>query len=58
MDHIPNSADLESAFDELQQSEFVTAGGFKAVFRATLAGRQEALKIVFLPTEEAEEGSR
>lgn len=42
---------------ELGDAEFVTSGGFKAVYRAELSGHREALKVVLLPPEE-EEGFR
>jgi serine/threonine protein kinase len=56
MEHIPSVDELQRARPELGQVEFVAAGGFKAVFRATLAGRAEAVKVVYVPPE-AEEGS-
>jgi len=33
----------------LDSLEFVAAGGFKAVFRAAVAGQVEAVKVVYIP---------
>jgi serine/threonine protein kinase len=56
MDHIPSPEELLVALPQLGAAEFVTSGGFKAVFRAELSGQCEALKIVLLPHDE--EGAR
>jgi len=57
MDQIPSPDDLRSAIPDLGEIEFIASGGFKAVFRAELSGRREALKVVLLPPGE-EEGAR
>lgn len=57
MDHIPTVGDLRLAIPQLGDAEFLTSGGFKAVYQAELSGQRQALKVVLLPPEE-EEGSR
>jgi serine/threonine protein kinase len=52
MDHIPSIDDLRAALPQLGAAEFVTSGGFKAVFRAELSGHVEALKVILLPRDE------
>jgi serine/threonine protein kinase len=58
MEHIPSVDDLQRARPDLGQVEFVASGGFKAVFKATLRGRVEAVKIAYVPPEAEEDTSR
>ena len=50
MDNIPSAEDLQRMRPELEAVEFAAAGGFKAVFRAVVAGRIEAVKVKKHPT--------
>ena len=58
MEHIPSVDDLQRARPDLGQVEFVASGGFKAVFKATLRGRVEAVKIAYVPPDAEEDTSR
>lgn len=58
MDYIPSAEDLQRTRSELEAVEFAAAGGFKAVFRAVVAGRIEAVKVVYIPPEAEEDSSR
>jgi hypothetical protein len=58
MDNIPGIDALQAARPDLGRVEYIDAGGFKAVFRATLAGRVEAVKLVYVPPEAEEDSSR
>lgn len=58
MENIPAVEDLLSVLPEVQSIEFISTGGFKAVFRIEFRdGRHEALKVLLLP-EDDEEGLR
>ena len=59
MEHIPDSVALAEAIAGVSDVEFAAAGGFKAMFRAQVAGELQALKVVYLPRDdETEEGAR
>jgi serine/threonine protein kinase len=56
VDNIPDTDALILALPELNGAEFISAGGFKAVFRVELSdGSEEALKAVLLPDDESED---
>lgn len=58
MEHIPSAGDLQGVLSDLGQVEYIASGGFKAVFKATLRGKLEALKIAYIPPEAEEDTSR
>jgi len=58
MDHIPSDTDLQAARPDLSRIEFVASGGFKAVFKATVRGQIEAVKVAYVPPEAEEDTSR
>jgi serine/threonine protein kinase len=58
MEHIPNIDDLRAARADLSAVELVATGGYKAVFKATVRGWTEAVKLVYIPPEAEEEMSR
>jgi eukaryotic-like serine/threonine-protein kinase len=58
MEHIPTPEKLAQARPDISDAEFIEAGGFKAVFRGTVNGRVEAIKVVYVPPAAQEEGSR
>lgn len=58
MEHIPSAEDVQKARRDLAQVEFVASGGFKAVFKATLGGQVEAIKLAYIPPEAEEDTSR
>ena len=43
---IPTDTDILSALPELQNLSLLDTGGFKAVYKATINGRTEALKLI------------
>jgi serine/threonine-protein kinase len=46
---VPNDIDLQRALPQIQNLALLDTGGFKAVYRATLSGQQEALKLIQIP---------
>ena len=58
MEHVPNIEDLKRARNDLGTIELLEVGGYKAVFKATLSDRTEAVKLVHIPPETEEETSR
>lgn len=55
MENKPNIDLLEEAVEEAANLSFIDEGGFKAVYKATIAGRIEALKVIFIPRENDQE---
>jgi len=51
MEHIPGAQALAAAVPLAQGLTYVTAGGFKAMYRAVVDGRPEAVKAVYLPPD-------
>jgi serine/threonine protein kinase len=58
MQNKPGIALLEEAVEEVKNISLIGEGGFKAVYKATVAGRREALKIIFIPYEDAQPEER
>jgi eukaryotic-like serine/threonine-protein kinase len=58
MEHKPETEQLREVRPELANLEFLGEGGFKAVYRAEVRGRVEAVKVVYIPPEAEENGSR
>jgi serine/threonine-protein kinase len=58
MEYVPNIEDLGRARPDLRGLEFVAAGGFKAVFKASVGDRSEAVKVIYIPPEAEEDSSR
>ena len=52
MPEIPNpiASEIASAIPEVTDATVVKSGGFKVVYRATINGRTEALKLVHIPS--------
>ena len=46
----PTASDISSAIPEVTDASVIKAGGFKVVYRATIQGRIEALKLVHIPS--------
>ena len=51
MENIPRTDELRGAVTVLDQIEFIKAGGFKAVYKAEIGGRLEAVKVIYIPSE-------
>src|SRR5438105_1979949 len=58
MEHVPTIEDVSKARPDLRRLQFVAAGGFKAVFKATLGQRIEAVKLIYVPPEATQDSSR
>lgn len=58
MEHKPSIEQIRSACPALTDLEFLGEGGFKAVYRATIQGRTEAVKVIYIPPEAEENGTR
>jgi len=48
----PENAVIREAFPQLQELCLLDKGGFKAVYRATIAGKAEAFKLILIPSYE------
>jgi serine/threonine protein kinase len=51
----PTAEQIQAQFPQVEAVEFIQKGGFKAVYRARIAGRLEAFKVVHIPNLEDEE---
>ena len=49
---VPNDGDLQRALPQIQNIALLDTGGFKAVYRVTLGGRTEALKLIQIPASD------
>ena len=49
---VPNDGDLQRALPQIQNLALLDTGGFKAVYRVTLGGRTEALKLIQIPASD------
>jgi serine/threonine protein kinase len=58
MEHKPDIDQLRQARPELVGLQFLREGGFKAVYKSEIRGRLEAVKVVYLPPEAEEDGTR
>src|SRR5260221_10547069 len=58
MEYIPTPEELAQARPDVRNPEFVEAGGFKAVFRATVGQAIEAVKVIYIPPAAQEDNSR
>jgi serine/threonine-protein kinase len=58
MQYKPDIALLEEAIEEVEDINLIGEGGFKAVYKATVAGGKEALKVIFIPHEDAQPEAR
>lgn len=56
MQNKPDPDVLERIFEEVNDVQFLAEGGFKAVYKARIAGTEEALKVIFIPGEENQLG--
>jgi serine/threonine protein kinase len=50
--NIPDTASLETSIPEAVEITFIDSGGFKAVYKALIDQKTEALKVIFIPNEE------
>jgi serine/threonine protein kinase len=48
----PSDSDLQRALPQIQNIVLLDTGGFKAVYRVTLGGQREALKLIQIPTSD------
>lgn len=55
MENIPKLEDIAVAFPDLENIEFIQTGGFKAVYKVAYLGKQEALKIIYIPSNNDED---
>jgi len=51
----PTAEQIHAQFPQIDSVEFIQKGGFKTVYRARMAGKPEALKLVHIPNLEGEE---
>ncbi len=58
MNNIPSIDDIKIALPEIKSLEFVDSGGFKAVYKGDISGKKEAIKMIYLPSENDENDSR
>ena len=49
---VPNDGDLQRALPQIQNLALLDTGGFKAVYRATISGQQEAVKLIQIPASD------
>lgn len=49
---VPNDGDLQSALPQIQNITLLDTGGFKAVYRVTLDGQPQALKLIQIPASD------
>ena len=49
---VPNDGDIQRALPQMQNIEILDTGGFKAVYRVTIAGKKEALKLIQIPASD------
>ena len=52
MNNIPEAAYLETIIPEAKEIIYIESGGFKAVYKAIINHKTEALKVIFIPNEE------
>jgi serine/threonine protein kinase len=58
MQNKPDLALLEDAIEEVEDLCLIGEGGFKAVYEAKVAGENEALKVIYIPQEDAQQEAR
>jgi hypothetical protein len=58
MENVPTAKEVAQVRPDVQDLEFVAAGGFKAVFRGKVVGKVEAIKIAYIPPAATEDSSR
>jgi serine/threonine-protein kinase len=51
----PTEEQIQAQFPQVEAVEFIQKGGFKAVYRARVAGKPEAFKLVHIPNLQGEE---
>jgi serine/threonine protein kinase len=49
MENVPDLILLQQTLNEVENLSFLAQGGFKAVYKGTVQGRTEAIKVVFIP---------
>lgn len=54
----PELVTLQNALPEIEIHEEIASGGFKAVYKADIEGRTEALKLVYIPVDPDDESVR
>lgn len=52
MNNIPKIKDVLSVKPEISSLIYVDKGGFKAVFKGTISGKEEAIKLIYLPADD------
>lgn len=55
MEYRPDESEILADMPEVKSAEFIATGGFKHVFRADINGKEEALKIAWLPEDEEDD---
>jgi serine/threonine protein kinase len=58
MEHVPTAEEVAEVRPDMEDLEFVAAGGFKAVFKAKVGEKVEAVKIAYIPSAAMEDSSR
>ncbi|MFW6129579.1 MAG: serine/threonine protein kinase [Atribacterota bacterium] len=51
MENKPNIKLLETSLEKVSDLCFINEGGFKTVYEAIIDGKKEALKVIFIPSE-------
>ena len=58
IEYIPTTDDIQTVKPEIQNLKYIDKGGFKVVFKGNISGTEEAIKLIYLPTEDDESGRR
>ena len=58
IENIPTTDDIQKVKPEIKDLEYVDKGGFKVVFKGNIFGKEEAVKLIYLPKEDEESGKR
>jgi len=52
---VPTAEQIQAQYPQVEGIEFIQKGGFKAVYRARVDGKPQALKLVYIPNMQGEE---
>ncbi len=58
MNNIPETEDIISVKSEIKSLKYVDKGGFKVVYKGFISGQEEAIKLIYLPSEDEMFGKR
>ncbi|MDR4509755.1 MAG: serine/threonine protein kinase [Candidatus Brocadiaceae bacterium] len=54
MDNVPKIEDVISVKPEIDSLQYIDKGGFKVVFKGDISGKEEAIKLIYLPSGDEE----